>query len=398
MVKLYTAITREIDNPQEAVREIIDQLKPEQNMLKNTIGIVFFYCEFAEAGACQAIADALPFETVGCVSTYVGTCGQYDDVALSVTMITGDDITFTVKTVDNSGDKSHEQITDEIKQLCAGFSAAGKPKVVIPFMPMLQKFSGDDLVATVNALPETLPLFGTMAFNMENLAGPHYVLSGKKLYSDMFVFIAFYGDFEPKFRIVSSFDFEEGFGNIVEIKEAAGSILKNVNGVSALEYLKNQGILTSDNTVTGTGVWAVPAILMYPDGTRVVRAFLGIVEGTEYIYATGAMEAGAKIKFAYLDGEKTLASAEKLFQQISDAEENGIIAFSCAGRSWSLGVNYFEETQKIAECAEKYLLQNDAPLMYSVAYSGGEICPVTDNEGKLVNVLHNYTLVSCAFC
>jgi hypothetical protein len=156
-------------------------------------------------------------------------------------------------------------------------------------------------------------------------------------------------------------------------------------------------MVDADNNVEGAAIWAMPAILTYPDGTNVVRAFLGVVEGTEYIYSTGAMKAGAKIKFAYLDGNKTLDSAEKLFEEVKQANENGIIAYSCAARAWSLGAKYFAEAKKIAECAEDFNKTHDTPLRYSVAYSGGEICPVTDKDGKQVNVLHNYTLISCSF-
>jgi hypothetical protein len=46
LIKLYTAFTKEIDG-KAAVREICEQLNPAENALKNTIGIMHFYCEFA---------------------------------------------------------------------------------------------------------------------------------------------------------------------------------------------------------------------------------------------------------------------------------------------------------------------------------------------------------------
>jgi hypothetical protein len=264
-------------------------------------------------------------------------------------------------------------------------------------MALHPSFSGDDLVAAVNALPETLPVFGTVTFNMDTLASPHYVLCGKKLATDIHAFVALYGDFEPKFQITSSFALEESFSDALEITDAEGTILKAVNGIPVLEYLKKQGMVTTDNIVAGTyGIWVIPAILTYPDGTRVVRAFPGVVEGTENIHSTGTMKAGAKIKFAYLDGDKTLASAVKLFENITAAKENSVMAYSCVARAWSLGSHFSAEAEKIEECAGAYQKTNNSPLNYYVAYSGGEICPVKDNDGKLVNLLHNYTLASCA--
>jgi len=156
-------------------------------------------------------------------------------------------------------------------------------------------------------------------------------------------------------------------------------------------------MITSENAVVGSAIWAVPAILTYPNGAKVVRAFLGVVEGTEFIISTGKMEVGTQIKFAFLDGDKTLSSAESLIKDLSETKKNDIIAYSCAARAWSLGAKFFAEAQKIAECAERYQLDHNDPFNYSVAYSGGEICPVMDNTGKLVNALHNYTLIACSF-
>ena len=399
MMKVYPAFTREIDNGRKAVAEILAQLNPEQNALENTVGFIHMYYEFVDTGVCQAIMDALPFEVTGCVSSYNGTGENYGDVVLSVTMLTSDTCRFVTRAVEDVNTKSFDQIAGEVKGLLTEFSAEEKPKLVVPYiLPLQGKFSGDDLVETANALPDPLPLFGTVAFNTENSNGPHYVVGNGAISSDQFIFTALYGDYEPKFRITSSFAFDEEFGDVAEITEADRTVLKMVNGITALEYLKKQGMIISNNAVAGAGIWAVPAILTYPNGIRVVRGFMGIVDGTEHIFATGYMEKGAKITFAFLDGEKTLSSAEKLFKEIIDSGENGLLAYSCAARAWSLGTKYFAETERIIKTSRDYERKHNVPLDYCVAYSGGEICPMVNNEGKLVNVLHNYTLVSCAFC
>jgi hypothetical protein len=396
MLKVYTAFTREIDDPSAAAKEILQQLNPDVNALKNTVGIIHFYYEFVDTEVCRTVINALPFETVGCVSSYAGSCEEYAEVALSVTMITGDDFHFSVKTVENVKDKSNAEVVEATKNIFSNFAKTEKPKMVMPYLPPLQNFSGDDLVVTVNALPEAISLFGTIAFNMENVANSNYVLGEGRFSTDMLVFVAFYGNFEPKFHLTTSFEFEAGIGELATIDEADGTVLKSVNGMSAMAYLKKQGMITTDNAFEGS-VWAIPAILNYSNGTQVVRSFLGVVEGTEYIFATGAMEEGAKISFTYLDADKTLASADKLLDEINAADGNGVILYSCAARAWSLGSNYFAEAKKIVKFAEQYREKHNAIFNYSVAYSGGEISPIIDNNGKQINVLHNYSLISCAF-
>ena len=399
MVRIYTAFTKEIDNPEEAAKQILQQLNPAENALKNTIGFIHFYHEYVETEVCEAVVNALPFEVVGCVSSYIGTAGHHGEMSLSVTMITGNDFRFAIESVEGADAKTSEEISDEITRICNGFLAKEKPKVVIPLLTLLPNYNGENLITTASTLPEFIPMFGTVTFNMDKITNPHYVLSDKKFAINKFVFVALYGDFEPKFRVTSSFAAEEErSGDAVDITDADGAILKTVNGMPVLEYLKQIGMVTTDNVVTGTyGIWIIPAVLTYPDGTSVVRAFPGVVEGTEHIYSTGTMKAGAKIKFAHLNGDKTIASAAKLFTEIVAAKENNIMVYSCVARAWSLGTQLSAEAEKIAECVAEYRKQNSA-MDYCVAYSGGEICPVKDKDGKLVNALHNYSFASCSFC
>ena len=397
MTKFYTAFTTEIDDAEAAVREICEQLNPQENSLKNTIGIVYFYYEYVEMDICRALADALPFELVGCVSTYVATKRQYADVALSVTMITSDDAHFSVKTLEGLSTKSKEQIADEITRTCADFCALEVPKVVMPFLSPLPHFSGDELIAVANALPTPVPMFGTVAFNMETTEGNHFVIGSGKISTSILAIVAVYGNVRPEYHITSSFAFDEGIGDSAVITEADGPVLKALNGISAIEYLKKIGITTPENAVAGSGIWAVPAILTYPNGAKVVRAFLGILEGTEYIFATGAMREGAKVKFGYLNGEKTIASAKKLMNELKDKKENDVLAYSCAARAWSLGAKYFAEAQMLVKCAKEYEREHNVPFNYCVTYSGGEICPIYHDDGSFENCLHNYTFAACTF-
>jgi hypothetical protein len=389
---MYTAFTEQIDDPEAAVREILEQLKPEENKLKNTIGIVHFYHEFVETDVCKAIAAALHFDTVGGVSSYVGTADRYGDIALTVTMLTSDDVNFSIRVVEDVSAKPAEQVTDEVTRMCAELCAKEQPKLVMPFLAMGRYFTGDNLVNIVNALPEPFPLYGTVAFNMNMVEGTHFTMLNDKASSDMHVFVALYGNIEPKFHIVSAFfdeDFQSGFATITGAEE---SVLKSIDGISTLQYLKEHRIISGTSTLV-----VLPAVLIYPNGTQVVRAFPGLVEGTEFFWATGSIKEGGKIKFAHLDSNKTVVSAEHIMKELTKLKENDVMMYSCVARVWSLGKKYFAEAQEIVARADDYQQTNNVPLNYSLAYSGGEICPIWDKDGKMINILHNYTLVACTF-
>ena len=51
--------------------------------------------------------------------------------------------------------------------------------------------------------------------------------------------------------------------------------------------------------------------------------------------------------------------------------------------------------REIALVDEK--MENGRYMPFSLAYSGGEICPVKDRMGVLQNRFHNFTFIACIF-
>lgn len=394
MLKLYTAFTKEIDDPEAAAREICEQLKPQENMLKNTVGIITFYREFLDTGAYEAVRSALPFETIGGMTTFIGSNSQHGGFAMSVSMITSDDVRFSIHTLDRFDTKLREQILLESEQLCKKLCVEEVPKLVMAFTIPNRVFSADDFVASVNALPEPFPVFGAVSFD-ESKENVNVVTYGDIISPFMCAFVAFYGNVEPKFHVASAFSYDTaGETEEAEITSAEGPILKTVNGISALDYLRKQGLIDASDSMKNT--WTVPAVLTCKNGTKIVRAFLGAVDGTDYAFSAGTIEEGMKIKFAALDGDKTLESAELLLNEIMKAGEKDVFSYSCAARSWSLGSQYSKEVEKFDNCSKIVENSSGVPLQYCVSCVGGEICPVRDKDGNLVNALHNYSLIACS--
>ena len=397
MIKMFTAFTTEIDDSQQAAAEILEQLKPQEHQLKNTIALVFFHYEFAINDNLQKFLKALPFELAGCMSTYMGTNGQHGDVAITVTMFTSDDVTFKVKTIENVKDKNIQQMREEVTATCKDFCKDETPKLIIPFLSASPLFCGNDLMNAVNKYNKKLMLFGMHVFNIDGVPDTSFVLADGKLSSDMCAMIAFYGNVNPKFRINTSIAFSESFGETAEITDAELSTLKTVNGIPALDFLKKKGLITPDNIHNTASLMAVPAILTYKNGTKVSCAFTGIDEQKGYAITARTLEKGAKIVLSQLDGKKTFESARSMVREIKEVKENDFLAFSCAARVWSIGSNLFSEMQVIEEGAKEYENEYGVPLNYNIAYSGGEICPIPNGDGVFMNMVHNYTLVVCTF-
>ncbi len=398
MIKIFTAFTTEIEDGKMAVNEIITQLDIKKNMLKNTIGIITFDCEYIETGVYKEVAESLPFDIVGCCTTFIGTDKQYGDFAMSVTMITSDDICFDVKLIKKINEMSNAEITKKLNGIYSEVCSGEKPKMIMPFMSVQTNFSGDDLVDTINNYADNIPMFGTLSFNIENEPDKNYVVYNNIVSSEMIALVSMYGDFKPTFRVTTSLAYEERVAEVGLITDAEGAILKSVNKLPVTTYLKKLGVVDEDNKVTDSSIWSIPAIIEYDNGVKVARAFVGEVENSPgYIYAAGNIEKGAKVAFSFLDSDKTLESASKLLTEIEENGESNFIGFSCAARSWSLGSKYLSEVQRIAQSVENYNRKTGNKINYSIAYSAGEICPVPNKDGKLINCLHNYTFIACSF-
>ena len=85
MIKALTATTRKIDDAQDAVNEALITLNLENNLLKNSLGIISCFSGFEETGVLKAICNAMPFDCIG--ST---TSDHTMDYSTAKTIYTGD--------------------------------------------------------------------------------------------------------------------------------------------------------------------------------------------------------------------------------------------------------------------------------------------------------------------
>jgi len=94
MIRMLTAFTREIDDIDAAVAEILKPLDLQKQRLKNSVGILMFHPSFLETGVIKAVSEALPFDSIGCTTSYLAAPGAIADMMLTVTVLTSDDVAF----------------------------------------------------------------------------------------------------------------------------------------------------------------------------------------------------------------------------------------------------------------------------------------------------------------
>ncbi|MDR1695957.1 MAG: FIST C-terminal domain-containing protein [Endomicrobium sp.] len=386
MIRTLTAHTSELDDVNVAVSEILEQLDLDKNLLKNSAGAISCYSEFIDAGIVAALTEKLPFDVIGATTLGVTVPGGVGQLMLSVTVFTSDDIIFSCAVSEPLKHEAYKQQLNEA-YLKAASALPGKPSMMFVFAPLTFNVAGDYMVKTLDEISAGIPIFGTLAVDHTQDYSTARTIFNGKTYPDALSMMLIYGDVEPVFSIASVSD-EKILGQKAIITEAEDNVLKGVNGMSVIDYLQSIGLAPNRQI---EGLNAIPFIIDFNDGTKpATRAIFAITPEGNAVCG-GVMPVNATLGIGSLDHDEVLATTKKASEEIlARQKKNGAFIFSCIVRNLILGFDVL---------AEMDVVQNtmNGKIPFAMSYSGGEICPVYNEEGKLVNRFHNDTIVTCLF-
>lgn len=384
-MKMLNAWTLEIDDPQIAVTEILEQLDMENRLLKNSAGFITCSYDYVETGVVEAICSALPFEVVGCTTLTNAVNDEAGLMLLCLTVLTADDCDFsTALTPPLTGDlnaavsKTYDDALDKIKT---------KPGLVLAFLPMMGAVGGELILDALDKAAEGAPVFGTIACDSDTA---HYsnsfTIHNGQCARESMSLLLISGNINPRFVVTSTSE-QNLQKQPAFITSSEGSTLKEVNGVSAMDYFSSIGLIQSSGI---EAMSSVPFVVNYNDGTQpVARAIYSLNEDGSAVCG-GLMPEGGTLYIGLMDVADILLTAEtSLTKLLANEGANGIITFPCLGRNMVLGMDPLAEIDVVQK-----ILGNSLP--WHLAYSGGEVCPVYGDDGRTVNRFHNFTFVACA--
>jgi len=385
MIKSYIAYTGEIDDVESAVSGILAQLEPEKNCLKNTAAIVVCYHEFGTSGITAELYKRLNFPVIGTTTTMLATNLGSGQLNLAVMMITSDDVVFSAACSSSLMTEINEPLSKMYQNALAGHDEP--VRLLISAAPLLLHHAGDDYINILNDVSGGVPNFGTLAVddsaNFEN----SYVIFNDRCEKDIFAVIAASGNINPKFSF-ESISPEKILMNPAIITKSEGNLLKEVNGLPLYNYLETLGL--ASNGKVREGLNSLPLVLGRADGTPPVSKVLIYVNEDGYGVCGGLMPEGASMRIGAWDKDDVVGTALHAVKNALSTENiGGLFIYSCAGRSFVLGVDISAETDRINELVA-------VKLPYLFAYSGGEICPICSGAGN-INQFHNNTIIVCAF-
>lgn len=379
VIKSITATTREIDDENAAIADILGALDLEHNLLAHSVGIISCFSEFEETGVLQAICDALPFTCIG-ATTCVCAAGQdVDQLMLAITVITSDTCRFSTVGIE-IGENYVESIQTDLSAFWE--QSDEKPALMLSYLPLMNAISGDMMIAEIDKVTGGIPLFGTSAVDHKMDYSSAQTIYQGKTYREAAVFCAIYGN--PNFTVeIASLNEKKIRTQKAIITESDGNILIGVNGKSALEYLEEIG-LTKEELATGLGI--IPLIVDHKDGTKPVARAVFALTPEGYAVCGGAMPVNATLGIGRVDMDDVLLTTKETMDTLLQ-EEGVILSYSCMARYLALGAH------NTAEAEEMRTLAGERPYLF--ACSGGEVCPLPDANGKFRNFYHNYTIVFC---
>jgi hypothetical protein len=383
---MLNAWTLEADDPAVAVAEILEQLDLENMLLAHSAGFITCSYDYVETGMVQAVCDALPFEVAGCTTLTNAINQEAGTLLFCLSVLTADDCRFaTALTPALEGDNVHAIINETFQH--AAVQLEEKPGLVLAFLPMLGAVSGELMLHALNDAVAGVPVFGTIACDSDTAYYSNtFTIHNGTCSRDGVSMLLVSGNVHPHFVVTSTSE-QNLHDQQAVITSSEGSVLKEVNGMSAKAYFASIGLSQGEGL---EGLSSVPFVVNYNDGSQPVARAIYSLNDDGSALCGGMMPKGGTLAIGRMDVDDILLTAEQSLEKLlKNAGINGIIMFPCLGRNMVLGATPLSEIDKV-----QGVLGNSLP--WHLAYSGGEVCPVYGSGGCTVNRFHNFTFIACA--
>ncbi|MCL1939311.1 MAG: FIST C-terminal domain-containing protein [Desulfovibrionaceae bacterium] len=395
---MLNAYTYEVDSAEQAVAELKRQLDLERKLKRHSAAFITCSYDFVESGIIGPICEALPFDVVGCTTLANGVNAESGSMQLCLSVLTADDCAFSTgltAPLERSSSEAPEAAKGDAATaaVCAAWQQAAKaldspPVLSLAFFPMLPGISGDLLLSALDQASGSTPVFGATACDYDTATYANsFVIHNGQCYRDRLPFLLISGNVHPRY-IVASTTGEACRDAADRITSSQGSTVKTVNGNTAEVYLESIGLTKGAGL---EGLSCVPFLVDYRDGTQpIARAIYALTEEGYAVFG-GAMPEGGGIRVSAISPAQITATTESAMRQVlSYPDLNGLILFPCLGYNMIMVLNPGAKLDLIRQFA-------GPDLPWHLAYSSGEICPLYEESGGLVNRFHNFTFIACAF-
>jgi hypothetical protein len=382
MIKLLTAYTTEVDDIDDALAEILEQIDLSA-LSKHSVGIISCYYEFIELGLVKALCEKLPFDVIGLTTMVSAVPGGYDIYQLSLAVLTSDDTSFeTGFTPHLTRESFDKDIAETYRTIKARRSE--EPAFILTSFPFRNDLSPAEILKSLDTACGSIPICGSVVSDITMTFDHAKALRNGEAQKYGLAMILVYGKDLPEFFVTAIPDRNIGKRKAI-ITKSEGYLIKEANDMPIKDYFESIGFAVQD----GVNAASVPMMLDYGDGSGPVALTIIFNEDGSAVCA-GEAPAGASFSIGEIDNEGIIETAAATVEAaLKSGRTGGLLMFPCVSRYMMLSPNSNDEIKKVLET-------NTGKLPMWLTYSGGEICPVRDENGKLHNRFHNYTFTICA--
>jgi hypothetical protein len=379
---MLTAYTFEIDDPDIAVGEILEQLDLEHRVLRNTVGLMFCSMDFIDSGAAEAVGKALPFEVIGCTTMGIALPGAMGELLLAVSVLTSDDLDFRAGLSEPLDEDAEGRIAQLYQDLAAPLTEP--PSLILSFQPSVDITQGDFIVRILDRISGGAPIFGSGALNETATHRSPRTIHNGKAYANHLTLVLLSGRAAPEFAV--NFIGEQiKHGQKAYITAAENNRIIGINNTPAAVYMENIGLMRDGLIQT---LYAFPMAVDKLDGEQASVCVILSVEPDGSLVCGNSVSAGSILNIGVPSAGEVLETAVDITDRAKTRPDRGaLFILSCFSRSIAL----------VESSDEMNLIQKelkDLPIPYIFFYSGGEVCPI-DKEGRPLNRHHNYAITSC---
>ncbi|GHU38943.1 hypothetical protein FACS1894190_01730 [Spirochaetia bacterium] len=410
MLKTIIAGTRECDDVDVAVEEILSQLKLDQSgtLKKNTVGIIASYRDFVFSGVYKAVCDKLPFDVLGGISSTQSANGEDYDLIFSIIVLTSDDISFKSVLTSSVLEDADKAVRDAYGQAVSGGDIPSFACIYAPYI--VEKNCGDTYVhafnrASGNGIVSPVPLFGTLSIDDSPDSAYPVVLYNGEYYDEQAAMLFFYGEIKFKFYSgtvlgADPYVSKEKSKNVlaisseVKITAAKDNRIYEVNGRPVADFLSGLGMLeTSKKLFSMVGF---PFLVDLHDGTPAsLNYFTKYFEGGKYMLCGGDVYVGSTMRLYHNDSNSIIETTRAALNRANEENPNPelFLSYSCQGREWDLGA----ADQAGAEKVLFDKMMSGINTNRAIVYSGGEICPAGKVGNNYANRFQGQTFTLVVF-
>ncbi|MDR3255464.1 MAG: FIST C-terminal domain-containing protein [Synergistaceae bacterium] len=388
MIKMLTSFTEEIDDAKAAISDVLASLDIDNGLSANSVGILHCASDFAASSVVSELCAELPFDVLGCTTMGIQTFGLTSELALSITVLTSDDVGFAAGVSAPVEDDIDGPVSELYRRIVANRPTCPtlqkRPSLLIPYIPFMFSAGGDEFLAKIDELSGGIPAFGGLAISNEIDYSETYTIFNGEFFPTSLSLLAIFGDVCPVF-LAAPVDNDNILKQKAVITGMKRNVLQTVNNIPAAEYLESLGLAENGDV---SGLVSMPFIITLEDGSKLTRACIDSNEKGEVLLC-GSAPLNSTLSLATIGSEDVVRSTgATVSEALGRAGGRGMLIYSSAARNWALGTNFTAEQDKVDECI-------GGSVPYNFSYCGGEIFPTISEDGRVSNQLQNDTMILC---